>query len=208
MKSCLICDDHTLLREAIAGAIQLEWPGVETREAADFPQAWAASEGPHDAIVCDLLMPGATPLEGVAEIRRRAPATPLIVVTGTEGGQLILDLYDLGISGFVPKSAPSAVFIAAIRLVLSGGTYLPREVLDMAHDTPLAARKASGDARLTARQCDVLRLMAQGQSNKEIARALDLSPATVKTHAAAAFAALGAANRTEAVVAAREVGAI
>ena len=174
MKSCLICDDHTLLREAIAGAIQLEWPAVATCEAGDFPQAWAACESPHDMIVCDLLMPGATPLDGVAEIRRLVPDTPLIVVTGTEGGRLIMDLYDLGIAGFVPKSAPSSVFIAAIRLVLSGGTYIPREVLAMVPDAALAASEGPHHGKLTARQCDVLRLMAEGQSNKEIARARPL----------------------------------
>ena len=208
MHSCLICDDHTLLREALAGAIELEWPDTAIAQAGDFPQAWAAAAGGHDVIVCDLLMPGATPVDGIARLRREAPETPLIVLTGTEGGRLILDLYDLGIGGFVPKSAPSAVFLSAIHLVLAGGTYIPREVLAIASEGPAHAPPDMHHGKLTARQSDVLKLMAEGQSNKEIARALDLSPATVKTHAAAAFAALGAGNRTEAVMSAREAGLI
>ena len=208
MRRCLICDDHPLLREALAGAIELEWPSADVVQAGDFPQAWASAEGDWDVIICDLLMPGATPVEGIARLRSIAPQTPLIVLTGTEGGRMILDLYQRGIAGFVPKAASSAVFLAAIHLVLSGGTYIPPEVLSLADDGSQPGPDHGHHGRLTGRQRDVLALMAEGQSNKEIARTLDLSPATVKTHAAAAFAALGAANRTEAVMSARIAGLI
>jgi DNA-binding NarL/FixJ family response regulator len=209
MKSCLICDDHVMIREALAGAVTLGWPGVTVIEAADFPGAWrAASEGP-DLILSDLAMPGASPLEGVRRLRDAAPGTPLLVITGNEEDEVLLALLDLGIAGFAPKTSKSAVIEAAIRLVLAGGRYLPPRLADLA-----AGRSARPDApapvspRLTERQADVLRLTAVGQSNKEIARELDLSPATVKAHVAAAIATLGAANRTDAVVRARARGLI
>jgi DNA-binding NarL/FixJ family response regulator len=104
------------------------------------------------------------------------------------------------------------VIEAAIGLVLAGGRYLPPRVIEIAsrRGAPLAPALPAGAAavRLTERQVQVLKLIAQGQSNKEIARELDLSPATVKAHTAAALAALDAANRTEAVMKARERGLI
>lgn len=211
MQTCLICDDHAMMREALAGAVTYGWPGVAVTLAADFPAAWAAAAQRPDLILSDLAMPGATPREGIARLRQIAPETPILVITGNEEDDLLLALFDLGVAGYCPKTSRSAVIEAAVRLVLAGGRYLPPEVLNLASHRagPAAApvRTAVG-ARLTERQTEILRLMADGASNKEIARALDLSPATVKTHAAAAFAGLDVANRTEAVVRARSLGLI
>jgi DNA-binding NarL/FixJ family response regulator len=210
MKTCLICDDHAMMREALAGAVALGWPDAEISQAADFPQAWAAAAAGPDLIISDLVMPGAQPVEGIGRLRAAAPDAPILVVTGNEEDEVLLALFRLGIAGFAPKTSKSAIIEAAIRLVLAGGRYLPPRVAE------LAARQAgsAGPAppatvvRLTERQVDVLKLIATGESNKEIARELDLSPATIKAHAAAAMAALGAVNRTEAVVKAREMGLI
>ncbi len=211
MKSCLICDDHAMMREALAGAVALGWPGTEIVQAADFPQAWAAAAERPDLIVTDLAMPGATPAEGVRRLRQIAPQTPILVVTGNEADDVLLALLELGIAGFAPKTSRSAVIEAAIRLVLAGGRYLPPRLAEIAVGRAAAApgaHPAAAGPRLTERQTDVLVLIAQGRSNKEIARSLDLSPATVKAHIAAGLAVLGAANRTEAVVRARELGLI
>lgn len=210
MKTCMICDDHAMMREALAGAVMLGWPGTIIVQAADFPQAWAAAAASPDLIISDLVMPGATPVEGIARLRAAAPNAPVLVVTGNEEDEVLLALFRLGIAGFAPKTSKSAIIEAAIRLVLAGGRYLPPRLVE------LAARqvgRGDGEAapqtvRLTARQVDVLTLIATGQSNKEIARELDLSPATIKAHAAAAIAGLGAVNRTDAVVKARGMGLI
>ena len=209
MKTCLICDDHAMMREALAGAVAIGWPAATISQAADFPQAWAAARSSPDLIISDLVMPGATPVEGVGRLRAAAPDTPILVVTGNEEDEVLLALFRLGIAGFAPKTSKSAIIEAAIRLVLAGGRYLPPRVVE------LAARQAGGTSppltatvRLTERQGDVLKLIATGESNKEIARHLDLSPATIKAHAAAAMAALGAVNRTEAVMKARAMGLI
>jgi len=212
MKTCLICDDHAMMREALAGAVAIGWPEATVVQAADFPAAWAAAAARPDLILSDLVMPGAAPVEGVRRLREAAPGAPILVITGNEEDATLLALFDLGIAGFAPKTSKSAIIEAAIRLVLAGGRYLPPRIAELA-----AGRRGPGEApggyaaagpRLTERQTDVLKLIATGQSNKEIARDLDLSPATIKAHAAAAIAALGAVNRTEAVIKARGLGLI
>ena len=211
MKSCLICDDHALVREAIAGAIHMSWPEANVVEAVDFPAAWKLAAQGHDLCIADLVMPGADPLSGIRRLRELAPDLPILIVTGTEDDALLLDLLDLGVAGFAPKSARGAVIEAACRLILAGGRFLPERVAEIAaarvdrDDLPadaaqrVAATAEPGD-RLTDRQIEVLRLVARGYSNKEIARALALAPSTVKTHLAHIQASLGAHNRTEASI--------
>jgi DNA-binding NarL/FixJ family response regulator len=208
MKTCLICDDHAMMREALAGAVALGWPQAQVVEAEDFTGAWAAAAARPDLIISDLVMPGAGPVEGVRRLREVAPDSPILVVTGAEDDETLLALFRLGIAGFAPKTSRAAIIEAAIRLILAGGRYLPPRIVEIAVRSGASAPPAPIAARLTERQTDVLRLIAGGASNKEIARVLDLSPATIKAHAAAAIAALGAANRTEAVVRAREMGLI
>eukprot|EP01041_Mallomonas_annulata_P036066 gene36066-59103_t len=180
------------MREALAGAVMYGWPGVAVTQAADFPSAWAAAASRPDLILSDLVMPGATPIDGIARLRQIAPDTPILVITGNEEERQLLALFDLGIAGFAPKTSRAAVIEAAVRLVLAGGRYLPPRVLDLValRTSPAQATRDVAGVRLTERQTEILRLMADGASNKEIARQLDLSPATVKTHAAAAFGAL------------------
>ncbi len=211
MKSVLICDDHALVREALAGTIRLSWPEAMVTEVGDFPSAWDAAGQRPELILADLMMPGATPLEGIAALKRAAPGVPVLVVTGTQDDALLLDLLDMGVAGFVPKTANGAIIDAAIRLVMAGGRYLPQRMADLA-----AARADSGDIvlirddsvtagtiRLSDRQRDVLELMVEGRTTKEIARTLDLAPSTIKTHLAHIMAQLGVHNRIEATNRAR-----
>lgn len=211
MNLCLICDDHSLIRDAMAAAIGRKWPAAEILQAADFPTAWAlAARGP-DLCLVDLGMPGAGGREGVARILAAAPDARVLVVTGGDDDRLMLDLLSDGVAGFASKSLDTEVLAAAIDLVLAGGRYLPPRLAELLVSGPQArtpAPRRDGPARepLTPRQLDVLRLMAEGQSNKDIARALDLSPATIKTHVAQIIATVGAANRTEASARARALG--
>ena len=216
MKSCMICDDHVLVREALAGTVRLGWPAAVITEVGDFTAAWAEAARGHAMCIVDLMMPGAGPIEGVKGIRAAAPAMPLLVVTGTQDDSLLLDLLDLGISGFTPKTASGAIIEAALRLICAGGRYLPPRLAEIAAsriDTgaakPVRDAGASASATLTTsggltdRQLSVLRLVATGLSNKEVAQSLDLSPATVKTHLAVIQAVLHAKNRTDAAQRAR-----
>lgn len=215
MNSCLICDDHAMLREALVGCVLAAWPDAAIIEASDFPSAWAAAATRPDFIMSDLAMPGAAPEAGIAGLLRAAGGVPVLVVTGNDDDALLLRLFDMGVAGFLPKSSRGAVIESAIRLIAAGERYVPPRFVALAAaqrdgTIPSAAARSASTAigRLTNRQIDVLRKIALGQSNKEIARDFDLSPATVKAHAAAVFAALGAANRTEAVIKAQSVGLI
>jgi DNA-binding NarL/FixJ family response regulator len=207
MNTCLICDDHVLVREALEGSIKLAWPTVKTTGVGDFPSAWAEAAKGYDMCVADLYMPGADPLDGVRGLQRAAPAMPILIVTGTEDDGLMLDLLELGVSGFTPKTASGGLIEAALRLIHAGGRYLPPRLAEIAAsriDTGAvtAKRAASTGAAegLTERQIAVLRLIAKGRSNKEIARSLALAPSTVKTHVANIQAFLGATNRTDASI--------
>ncbi|HEY2658378.1 MAG TPA: response regulator transcription factor [Caulobacteraceae bacterium] len=210
MKTCLVCDDHVLVREALAGAVRLAWPQAQITEVGDFPSAWAEAAKGHALCIADLMMPGAGPLAGIDGIMQAAPGMPVLIVTGTEDDALLLDLLDRGVAGFAPKTASSAIIEAALRLIAVGGRYLPQRLADIAAsriDTggtpPQRDAAAMLCERLTDRQLDVLRLVAEGRSNKEIARTLDLAPSTVKTHLAHVLDCLNASNRTEASVKAR-----
>ncbi len=212
MKACLICDDHALVRGALAGAIKLGWPGAKITTVDDFPSAWAAAAG-HDCCIADLMMPGAAPLAGIAGLRRAAPDMAILVVTGTEDDAMLLDLLELGIAGFAPKTSSGAIIEAALRLIDAGGRYLPPRLADIAAsrftrpaDTAAATPPLSRSppvGPLNEKQLTVLRLAAEGRSNKEIALCLGLSPATIKSHLSIVQAILGARNRIEAAGRAR-----
>lgn len=190
------------MREALSGTIAMHWPDADITLTGDFPAAWAAAAANPDFILCDLSMPGATPLSGVLTLRSTAPDAPLLVITADVDDALLHQLFLAGIAGLVPKASSGAILEAAIRLVLAGGRYLPPRVIAM-----MAAAPSSGaQLRLSERQIAVLAKIAEGASNKEIARALQLSPATVKAHAAALFAALGVVNRMEATARGRALG--
>lgn len=214
---CLVCDDHVLVREALVGTITMAWPGVEIRQAGDFASACSQAAWGYDLCICDLVMPGATPLEGIERLSAAAPDMPILVVTGTDDDVLLVRLLQMGVAGFINKSASSEVLKAAIGLILAGGRYLPPRLAELSaavvDSGPSAAMEAApvssaAGSVLTARQCDVLACVAQGLSNKEIARALAIAPSTVKSHLDGAMRALDAGNRAQAAAIARAMNLI
>lgn len=206
MRSCLIADDHALVRDALATMIGARWPETLVSEAANFSEAWArAGEGP-DLCLVDLAMPGADPRTGIEGVLRAAPNARVLVVTGTSDDAVLLDLVERGVAGFAEKTSNAKVIVAAIELVLAGGRYLPPRLADLVavgRRTPVPMATA-----LSVRQGEVLSLIAEGLGNKDIARRLGVAPATVKTHVAQAIAAVGGTNRTDAAIKARSRGMI
>ena len=206
----LVVDDHPLYRSGVVYTLQNAGRDVQVVECASLDTAFQRMDAglPVDLMILDLQMPGYSGLESVRAVRRQRPDIPVLVLSGSEDPAIVRECIDLGAYGFVPKSAPSDQFNAALKLVLSGGVYLPPTSLSVAAPTSRAQQDAWSrlGAHLTERQRQVLLGIVQGKPNKVIARDLGLSDTTVKSHVAHILAALVVSNRTEAVYALARAG--
>ena len=201
----LVADDHALFRDGLRYLLGQLGAPVEVFEAKDGAGALELVEVHPDLelVLLDLAMPGIDGLAGLRLLRARCPAVPVVILSGSEEPADVRQALDAGALGFIPKSSTSQVMLNALRLVLSGGAYVPPSYLERAQSVRVPLAASSVDSLgLTPRQLDVLRLLGQGHSNKEIARVLDLAEGTVKLHISAILRALGVNNRTRAVVAA------
>ncbi len=206
----LLVDDHVLIREALRTVVREVAGDCELHEAASAQEAWNIIEGdPAIGLVfLDLGLPDRDGLSLLADLRREHPAISVVVLSALADRQNVLSALDLGAVGFIPKSANRTIMVSALRLILSGGTYVPPEILVGARAAGMGARQDRPPplAGLTERQLAVLSLMAQGKSNKVICAALGLAETTVKNHVTAILKALNVTNRTEAVVAVTALG--
>ena len=215
----LIADDHWLVIEAVKAKLSEIEPGIVFVQALSVDELLAGVSDDVDLAVVDLHMPGAQGQSHIDELRRRHPAIPVIVLSGTEDPNVMRCALECGVRGFIPKAYPPQVMISAVRLVLAGGVYVPPMMLSAvpAGLPGVAAAAAAAAVRgpnpvqtldllrnvLTDRQVEVLQLLSQGKPNKLIGRSLGISEGTVKIHLAAIFRALNVRNRTEAVLAAQ-----
>ncbi|OAN50184.1 DNA-binding response regulator [Paramagnetospirillum marisnigri] len=207
----LIADDHELFRDGLRHVLdQFEGPPTIV-EAGDFPEAIALVQKDKDIgiVLMDLSMPGMPWTEGLTRLKETLPDTvPVIVLSATDDRRHVLQAVNMGASGFIPKTSSSRVMLSALKLVMSGGVYLPPALLepDNADSDGMPVAGDAAVASLTPRQREVLALLGQGKSNKEIARVLELAEGTVKLHVTAILKALNVNNRTRAVVAASHLG--
>ncbi len=194
----LIADDHPIVRDGLRAMLSTQADFVVAGEAADGLEALAqAAVLRPDVILLDLEMPG---LNGVATVQRLREADAqarVIVFTAYDTDELIMAAVRAGVQGYLLKGVPREEIFQAIRVVHAGGSLLQ----------PLVASKLlrqvstphPAPAALSAREAEVLRMLAQGKTNKEIAAVLVISERTVKFHVRSVFGKLGATNRTEAV---------
>ena len=213
----LVVDDHPLIREAMRTVLKQLDSSMQVLEAGncDDALAIAASEAELSLVLLDLRLPGTSGLDGLATLRERHPALPVVVLSASEDRNEVMRAIDLGAMGFIPKTQPSRVMIGALKLVLSGGVYLPPEIMSQTaaasgvaqDEAPYRATPPTpAELGLTPRQTDVLALLVQGKPNKIICRELNLAEGTVKIHVAAILKALGVMNRTQAVVVVSQLG--
>jgi DNA-binding NarL/FixJ family response regulator len=206
----LVVDDHPLYRSGVVYTLQNAGLEVRVVECASLDVAFQRLEAglQVDLMILDLQMPGYAGLDSVRTVRARYPEVPVLVLSGNEDPAVVRECIDLGAFGFVPKSAPSDQFHAALALVLAGGVYLPPTSLSVGSPGTRAQQDAWKrlGAHLTERQRQVLLGIVQGKPNKVIARDLGLSDTTVKSHVAHILDALVVSNRTEAVYALARAG--
>ena len=219
----LLADDHALIRAGLRNELEQLDANV------DFVEAWDADSlrlmfemhRDLDLALVDLMMPGMSAAQTIGALRQDYPTVPLIVLSGTDAGTEVQAVLRAGAAGFIPKTGMSKVMLQAIRLVLAGGQYLPPQLMQVldSNEHELAAAesatawteepKHTADSSrlklLSPRQREVFALLAKGLSNKMIARQLDITEGTVKSHVATIFDVLNVHNRVSAVAEARKL---
>ncbi|MBL8317422.1 MAG: response regulator transcription factor [Burkholderiaceae bacterium] len=221
----LLVDDHPLILTALQAVIQGLGDDVTVYGVASAGEAREAlkRDNDFDLALLDLGLGEVDGFEVLAEMRANYPSMPVVIVSATERQVDVIRAIDMGAMGFVPKRASNRDLFDALRMVMSGGVYIPPMMLGLPPPAPggdtvpavmrrvpepqLPAPEPAQKLRsfeslgLTPRQADVLALLLQGLPNKLIARELSLSVETVKDHVAAVLRALNVSSRTQAVLA-------
>ncbi len=194
----LVVDDHPVYRDGLATLLAQVFTGAQVRQAGDAETALRllAQDDAVDLVLLDLALPGLDGRTALPMLRSRFPALPVVVVSAADDSAIAAECIAQGASGFIAKSARRDALAAALQAVIDGGVVL----------SPTALRGASRTQGMTPRELAVLRRLGAGESNKEIARQLDISEATVRVHLTAVFRALGVASRTQALLEAKRRG--
>ena len=212
----LIGDGHPVARLGLARVVAACKDDVQCLEAGSFSECIDAlrSDSQFDLAFVDVTMRDMDWEDGLRQLREISEALPIIATSSGEPRAEIFRMIELGASGFLPKSADEEQLSKAINLVLSGAVYLPRSVISAGEGGDSAARhdgmsggpiSESAMPMLTKRQREVLKLLAEGKRNGEIAEILGTSEFTVRVHVSAILKGLGVANRTQAALKAQDV---
>ena len=202
----LIADDHPLYREAVRAQLERLLPEADITDVASLDEAMArANDGAvYSLFLLDFRMPGMS-LGALQDFAAKFPAVPIAVISGSAEPAEIQASIQAGARGFIPKTATAAHLAHAIQLVLAGGTSVPADML-----IPLAADSGAPAVpwlgQLTPRECEVLKGVTRGLSNKEVGRELNLAEVTIKLHLRNVFRKIGARSRADAAVIATRAG--
>jgi len=210
----LVVDDHSLITDALSVLFLDLDPAAEvlTTRTAEGGMDLLEKNPDLDLVVLDLGMPGVSGTSLLESMVAHSPEMKILVLSGQQDPRNVMRVLQLGAAGFVPKSMASDTLLAAVKFVLSGGVYIPADLLEEVNrvamiGTPERPREVNATrVELTERQEQVLHLLARGAPIKIICRELGLSEGTVKTHVTAIYRAFNASNRTEALLAARRHG--
>jgi DNA-binding NarL/FixJ family response regulator len=202
----LLADDHPVVRDGLAAMLATQPDFQVIGEAGNGAEAvaQAASLRP-DVVLMDLEMPELDGIEAIRRLHAADPSVQVVVLTAFDTDERIVGALQAGAQGYLLKGAPRAEIFAAIRTVSAGGALIPPVV---ASKLLRQVRAADLPDALTAREKEVLALVAAGLANREIAARLSIRERTVKFHVSAVLSKLGAKNRTQAVGIARETGLI
>lgn len=203
----VIADDHPLFRAALKEAIIRHIPESTIVEASSLDTLQRAiHDHPNaDLVLLDLRMPGARGFSALLYLRAEYPAIPVIVVSASEDTAVIQRALDFGASGFIPKSSRIEAIGEVLRTVLGGGVAAPRNPNHVARVDLQDREAARRLSTLTPQQLKVLVLLAEGQSNKNIANGLSITEATVKAHITGILRKLSIERRTQAAILAQRL---
>ncbi len=205
----LLIDDHALFRDGLLLVLEGLALDIETFEAGSLESATEImlAHPELDMVLLDLGLPGTSYMDALQSIQRQLPNTLIVILSGTEDYKMVEKTLQCGARGYIPKSSPAKIMLSALQLIISGGTYVPTQILqkNIGQADRMNCDKSS-ECKLTPRQYDVLRQLATGQSNKEIGRQLVLTESTVRAHVAAILKSFDVANRTHAVQHAQKSG--
>ncbi len=200
----LIIDDHPLFRRGMRMILERLGKSTIIFESSSYSEAVClADHQALDLILLDLKMPGVSGLAALEKLVSRYEI-PIVIISGEGEPGTILKSFEYSASGFIPKETSPEVLLAALKLVLAGGAYIPPESLSN-NLRPFASNQQGPDfeskaVKLSVRQREVLQLAINGTANKVIAKKLAISEGTVKCHLSLAYKALGVKNRTEAIL--------
>jgi DNA-binding NarL/FixJ family response regulator len=201
----LIADDHSMVRQGLKQILELEKDIVVTAQASNGNEAVRmAREFKPDIILMDINMPGTNGLQAIKEIKQEKLPSKVIVLTIHEDREYLFKTLQMGAEGYVLKDAEPAVLIEAIRNVYNGQSYIQpnmtKELVKEFNRVTLHEKEKSDENNLTAREIEVLELIAEGMINKEIAKQLYISEKTVKNHVSNIFKKLDVSDRTQAAI--------
>lgn len=214
----LIADDHELFLKGLEFILRDLFPDDEFVFAHSYTDIFKIIEKEKDfnLVLTDLAMPGAGWLQSIEHIHKDLPDTPIIILSAVFEKDIVQKTIEIGAAGYIPKSAPNAVITSAVNLVLSGGVYIPPELLNGTKESEFDLLKQSEETAekenpaeaisMSPRQIDVLKLMGKGLSNKQIAYDLGITEGTVKLYVTAILKIFNVYNRVSAVNEARKRG--
>jgi len=196
----VIADDHAIFRTGLRLALEADAAVHSVQEAASFEEMLTIAErGEPSLLILDLRIPGFTVPDGLRTVRRRFASLPVLILSASCDAQDMIACLGAGASGYVTKASDITVLFRAIRLVQSGGVFVPSDVVAGQGDAIGTSPElpATASPRLTRRQFQVLELALDGHANKEIAYRLEMSEGTVKTHLASVMRMYDVNNRVQ-----------
>jgi len=199
----LIADDHDLLRDTLVMFLETQGD-IQTTCAKDLPEAVSAlqHDASYDLVLLDFNMPGMNGLDGLEHVLRTYPGVKVALMSGVATRAIAEKALAQGASGFLPKTLTAKSLVNAVKFMAMGEQYAPLEFMTAEEDVP-ANELAE---KLSKRELQVLQGLTEGKSNKEIARDLDVQEPTVKLHMKSLYRKIGASNRTQAALLARDAG--
>ncbi len=210
----LLVEDHRLVADAMQVMLKEINPASSVSACYSTLNALTIIDSGRkfDLVITDLLMPGIDGIGLLIGLKNRDASIPVVILTGSDDENHVRMALDNGASGFIPKTLPAAEMVAGLQQVVAGGTFFPDRIMKSGHSNPASERRTdtSSDAqvKLGKKQLNVLQLMADGNSNKQISQIVGITEATVKYHSSQLFKLLGVKNRTSCVREAQRRGLI